>query len=252
MHHPDLGPAPHAPRRWSADIGRRVRRHFLLKVAGTTAFTWLFFIGYFHLLRQPVHPVTVMPLTALDHLVPFQPHTLVAYFSLWIYVGVAPGLQATFRELCAYGVWVGALCLTGLSLFYFWPTQIPPMATGPTDFPGFAVLQGVDAAGNACPSMHVAVAIFTAIWVEHILREVRAPRLLRIANCAWFAAITYSTLAIRQHVVLDAVAGALLGAAFAFGSLRWRPGGGWRARGASGYHEISMPAGRLDGRARRG
>ena len=95
---------------------------------------------------------------------------LIAYFSLWVYVGVAPGLQLTFKELVVYGLWVGALCLTGLGFFYLWPTQIPVMPTEPTDFPGFAILQGVDAAGNACPSMHVAIAIFTAIWVEHILR----------------------------------------------------------------------------------
>ena len=230
MHHSVSGATRLAASTWSSDIGRRVRRHFLLKVVGTTAYVWLFFIGYFHLLRQPAYAATVMPLTALDHLVPFQPQLLVAYFSLWFYVGIAPGLQPTFRDLFSYGVWVGALCLTGLSLFYFWPTQIPPMTAGPTGFPGFAVLQGIDAAGNACPSLHVAVSIFTAIWVDYVLREVRAPLLLRFANAAWFAAIAYSTLAIRQHVVLDVVAGALLGSAFAFASLRWRPGRARRAR----------------------
>jgi len=91
-------------------------------------------------------------------------------------------------------------------------------------YPGFAMLQGVDAAGNACPSMHVAVAIFTAMRVEHVLRESRTPVPWRVLNWLWFAAIAYSTLAVKQHVVLDVVAGALLGMAFAFPSLRWRPG----------------------------
>lgn len=241
MNQPHLGLVSYPAQRWTADIGRRIRRHLLLKVVGTTAFTWLFFIGYFHLLRQPVNPVTVMPLTALDRLIPFQPQALIAYFSLWVYVGVAPGLQLTFKELGSYGLWVGALCLTGLGLFYLWPTQIPPIARDATDFPGFAILQGVDAAGNACPSMHVAVAIFTAIWVEHILRGADAPVWLRLVNGVWFAAIAYSTLAVRQHVVLDAVAGALLGIAFALPSLHWRPGRGAWARSRSGYHGISLP-----------
>ena len=112
--------------------------------------------------------------------------------------------------------------------------------------------QGVDAAGNACPSMHVAVAIFTAIWVEHILRGAGAPAWLRLVNGLWFAAIVYSTLAVKQHVVLDAVAGAVLGIAFAIPSLRWRPGRSSWTRKRSGYHGTSLPAGRFDGRARRG
>ncbi|MBT2335064.1 phosphatase PAP2 family protein [Variovorax paradoxus] len=221
-------PRTHSPQPWTADIGLRIRRLFWLKAIGTTVFTWLFFIGYFHMLRNPAYPVVVMPLTALDHLIPFQPYTLGAYLSLWVYVGVAPGLQLSFRELVVYGLWIGALCLTGLGLFYFWPTQIPPLAIDASGYPGFAMLQGVDAAGNACPSMHVAVAIFTAIRLDHVLREARTPVFLRLANWLWFAAIAYSTLAVKQHVVLDALAGALLGMAFALPSLRWRPGVGNR------------------------
>ncbi len=248
----DLRLAPVSPPGWQFDIWLRIRRHLALKVVGTTAFTWLFFIGYFHLLRQPVHPVTVMPLTAVDRLVGFHPWALVPYFSLWVYVGVAPGLQLRFRELLVYGLWAGALCITGLALFYAWPTQAPPMALEPTDFPGFAILQGVDAAGNACPSMHVAIAMFTALWVEHILREAGAPAWLRIVNAVWFAAIAWSTLAVKQHVALDVVAGAALGIAFAWPSLHWRPGRRPRGREQSGYHEATVPAGRFGGPARRG
>jgi len=116
------------------------------------------------------------------------------------------------------------LCLTGLLLFYFWPTAVPPRAPVVSGFPGFSLLQGVDAPGNACPSMHVAVAIFSAIWLDDLLRGVRAPMALRALSAGWFVAIAYSTMATKQHVALDAAAGALLGAAFALPSLHWRPG----------------------------
>ncbi|MES2100785.1 MAG: phosphatase PAP2 family protein [Pseudomonadota bacterium] len=212
-----------APPRWTADLGLRLRRHFLLKLFGTTAWVWAFFIGYFWLLGNPAYAVTVMPLTALDHLIPFQPVTLGAYLSLWLYVGVAPGLQLTFRELLVYGLWAGALCLTGLALFYFWPTAVPPLAFDVSGYPGFKMLQGVDASGNACPSMHVAIAMFTVIRLEHLLRGARAPLGLRALNVAWFLAISWSTLAIKQHVVIDVLAGGLLGLAFAVPSLHWRP-----------------------------
>jgi hypothetical protein len=213
-----------SPQSWTTDIALRIRRHFVLKLLGTTAFTWLFFIGYFHLLRHPAYAVTPMPLLALDHLIPFQPWMLFAYLSLWVYVGIAPGLQLTFVELLVYGLWIGALCLTGLGLFYLWPTEVPTLKLDVSGFSGFAMLQGVDASGNACPSMHVAVAIFSAVWLEHVFRQARVPAFLRVLNAAWFLAICYSTLAIKQHVVLDALAGALLGLAFALPSLRWRPG----------------------------
>ena len=213
---------------WVAEIGLRLRRMLLLKLVGVTAFTWLFFIGYFHLLQHPMQPVMVMPLTALDHLIPFQPQALFAYLSLWVYVGTAPGMQLRFTELLVYGLWVGALCLTGLACFYFWPTQVPPLAIDVSGFPGFATLQGVDAAGNACPSMHVAVAMFTVIRLEDVLRRAGAPTWLRLINRAWFIAIVLSTLMIKQHVVLDVLAGALLGVAFALPSLRWRPAPGRR------------------------
>ncbi len=209
---------------WTAALGVRMRKHLALKLVGTTAFTWLFFIGYFHLLRHPAYPLSVMPLVALDRLVPFQPQMLPIYLSLWFYVGIAPGLQLTFNQLLVYGLWVGALCVTGLTLFYFWPTEIPPLMPHTAGFAGFSVLRGVDAAGNACPSMHVAVAMFSALWIERVLRLVQAPAPLRLLNAAWFLAIAYSTLAIKQHVVLDVLAGALLGIAFALPSLHWRPG----------------------------
>lgn len=215
-------PPRHSPA-WTAEIGLRMRRHFLLKLVGTTAFTWLFFIAYFQLLRHPAFPVTVMPSTALDALIPFQPAALYAYLSLWLYIGMGPGLQRDFRELVVYSLWISAMCMAGLTCFYFWPTAVPPLGFDASGFPGFALLQGVDAAGNACPSMHVAAAMFTVMRVEQVLRDAGTPALLRVLNLLWFLAIAWSTLATGQHVVLDALGGAALGLLFALPSLRWRP-----------------------------
>lgn len=224
-----MAPSPAPPAAWVADLGQRMRYLFWLKFAGTSVWIWIFFIGYFHLLRHPVHPVLRMPLTALDLRIPFQPSMLAPYLSLWLYVGVAPGLQQSFRELLVYGLWTAALCLAGLGIFYLWPTAVPAPAFDLAHAPGFRLLQGVDATGNACPSMHVAFAMFSALWIEHLLRQAGAPAWLRGANLAWFAAITWSTLATKQHVVLDAAAGALLGGLFALPSLYWRPRVGGRA-----------------------
>jgi membrane-associated phospholipid phosphatase len=226
---PPLAPQSAGAQRRSGlrDILPRVLTRFWLKTFGVSAVIWLFFIGYFHLLRHPRHEPFVMPLTALDAAVPFAPAALWVYLSLWIYVGIAPGMLLSLRELLRYGAWAAALCLTGLALFYIVPTAVPPPAV-PIDVSqhrAFAVLQGVDAAGNACPSMHVASAVFTALWIARLLGEMRARHWLQVTNAAWLLLIVYSTIATRQHVVLDVVAGAALGALFAALSLadRGRP-----------------------------
>ena len=204
-----------------------MKSRFVLKFVGVCGFMWLFFIGYFHLLRNPSQAVTVMPLTALDQALTFQPAAMAAYVSLWLYVGIPAGLMANRRQLVVYGLWAALLCLIGLAVFWLWPTAVPPVPL-PADvarYPGFALLQGVDAAGNACPSLHVATAVFSAIWIERLLRDVQAPAWPRMLNAAWVLLIVYSTLAIKQHVVWDALAGALLALAVALPSLRWFPHG---------------------------
>ena len=213
-------PAPSAApeRAWVGEIGRRMWRYLPLKVVGISAFMWAFFVAYFYLLRHPAYPVAEMPLTALDRLIPFQPAAMGAYLSLWFYVGIAPGLMWSFRALVVHGLWAAGLCLVGLACFYFWPTAVP--AAG---YPPLPLLQGVDAAGNACPSLHVATAMFSAVCLDALLRRLHVPMALRWLNAGWFLAIAYSTLAVKQHVVVDVLAGTLLGLAFALASLRWHP-----------------------------
>jgi membrane-associated phospholipid phosphatase len=82
----------------------------------------------------------------------------------------------------------------------------------------------VDAAGNACPSLHVATAAFTALWVEHVLRRIGAPRWLRACNGLWVGAIVWSTMATKQHVAWDVAGGLLLAVVFAALSLAGRGG----------------------------
>jgi len=85
----------------------------------------------------------------------------------------------------------------------------------------YSILQRVDASGNACPSLHVAFAIFTACWMHRLLRRDGSGRAVRVGNWLWCAGILYSTLATRQHVAIDVVAGAALGALVAFWHLAW-------------------------------
>jgi hypothetical protein len=210
---------PHAPRDCWWRFASWLRAQFWLKTVGITAFMWLFFVGYFHLLREPVRPPIEMPLTPVDRWIGIHDWALWPYLSLWAYVVMPPALMPTARKLIRYGWWVGALCVAGLACFYWWPTAVPPqlMAEGHA---GFDLLRGVDAAGNACPSMHVATACFSALWIDRLLRDLAMPRPLRTANLCWFLLIVWSTLAIKQHVWWDVVAGLMLALAIGLPSLR--------------------------------
>jgi membrane-associated phospholipid phosphatase len=190
----------------------RITSNAWLKFFGITAFITVFFGCYFLLLRFPLFGVAVMPLTAADRFIAFEPWAIGLYFSLWLYVSLPPALLRTRREVYAYGWLAGALAIAGLSIFLFWPTSIPPM-TGIewAGHPGFALLKRVDASQNACPSLHVAFAVFSGVWLDRILRVMPVGGAARVASAAWCIGIVYSTIATRQHVAVDVAAGTALG-----------------------------------------
>lgn len=190
---------------------RLVLTHFWLKAIGTTVIMTVFFIAYFHLLRHPAGPVTTMPLTAVDRWIGFQPWALPIYLSLWFYVCLPPTLMVSRWELIRFGTSISAICLFGLGVFALWPTQVPSMAAYYAAHPGFQLLRGIDASGNACPSLHVASAVFAALWLDRLLPRLGLGGTARWVNALWCLLIVYSTMAVKQHVLVDAVCGATLG-----------------------------------------
>ena len=203
---PEMGGSIH-----KASLSQRLRTLWLLKAMGTTGAIAVFFLFYLYLLKNPVFPVTEMPLTALDRMIGFQPLALVIYVSLWVYVGLPPALIETRRQLFNYGWAVGALCLVGLVIFLVWPTAVPPSGLDWDRYPGFAFLKNMDGTGNAFPSLHVATAVYSAIWLGRLLRDMGQGPLIRILSWIWCIGIVYSALATKQHVAVDALAGAVLG-----------------------------------------
>jgi membrane-associated phospholipid phosphatase len=210
------------PTAWYRQVAAVFFRHGYLKGVGTTVFITLFFNLYFYFLKNPAFPITVMPLTWLDHQIELQPLALPIYLSMWVYVSLAPALLATRRELGFYALAIAATCLAGLLTFYFWPTTVPAALVDWTRYPELDFLKTIDASGNACPSLHVAAAVFSGIWLHHLLRRYGGPLWILSLNWAWCIGIVYSTMAIRQHVALDVLGGLLLGLPAAWLSLRYR------------------------------
>lgn len=190
---------------------QRLKAHWVLKSVGTPMIVGVFFVAYLYLLKNPVFPVTVMPLTELDRLIGFQPSAGVIYASLWVYVSLPGALLESRRQMINYARAVSLLCTAGLLIFLFWPTAIPPSGIDWDRYPAYAFLKNLDGTGNACPSLHVAVAVYSAAWLEWVLRDMGRGRAVRAASWLWCAGIVYSTLATKQHVAVDVLAGALLG-----------------------------------------
>jgi membrane-associated phospholipid phosphatase len=217
---------------WLRQAGPRILFMWPTKFIGTAVIMTAFFIAYFWLLNHERHPVTIIPPIFVDRMVAFRPEALPLYVSLWFYVTLPPALMNDRRELLSYGWATVALSIVGFAFFVIWPTAVPKPDINWSQHPSVSYLKEVDASGNAFPSLHVAFAVFTAAWFGRLLRAMGAGGAARVLNWLWCLGIVYSTLAIRQHVALDAIAGAGLGAVFAFlhmrilGSLRTRAGSG--------------------------
>ena len=207
---------------WYRQAAAVIHRHAYLKSIGTMLFIGVFFGAYFYLLKAPAYPAMVMPVTLPDRLIGFHPLALPLYISLWVYVSLPPALLATQRELYGYGLVMAGTCLAGLIVFYFWPTVVPAANIDWAQYPEVNFLKNLDASGNACPSLHVTTAVFSGIWLHHLLRRFGAPHWILAFNALWCIGIVYSTLATRQHVAVDVLAGLMLGSLAACMSLRYR------------------------------
>ena len=215
-------PPSHKPI-WQAELWSRVTTFLFWKATCLILFGVAFFAAYFQTLNHPVFPVTIIPATALDRLIGFHPGALLLYISLWIYIPNVPLLMREKADLAAYARAAGGLALVGLALFLFWPTAIGHADIDGSQYPSVIFLKKVDTSGNACPSLHVAFAVFTACWSSRLLRQMGDRGTWRLVNWAWCVGIAYSTLATKQHVAIDVLAGAALGAAVAGFALA-RPG----------------------------
>jgi len=198
---------------WHRSLLPRAAALWQFKTLSACVIAFSFFAAYFALLNHPQFEVTPMPSTALDDLVAFVPSSLLIYLTLWIYISLPPGLLDSHAELLRYYAGIAGLAICGLVIFLVWPTSSPRPDIDWTQYPVFGPLLAVDRSGNACPSLHAAFAVFTAIWFDRFLRHPGDRGLSRSLNWLWCIGILYSTLATKQHVAVDLFAGVLFGIA---------------------------------------
>lgn len=201
--------------RWLRALWLRCKTLWPMKLVGNAVATLSFFPLYFWIMKN-AGQAWVLPLTAFDRLIAFWPAILPVYLSLWGYIALPVLLAKDKRELWSFSL--GSAVMTTLALVVYWfiPTAIPNFAIDTSPGTSLHFLKTIDSAGNAFPSLHVSFSVFACIVLARQLRESGAPAWLHAFNMAWAVAIVYSTMAVRQHVLIDVLGGLALGLALGF------------------------------------
>ncbi|BEO42841.1 acid phosphatase [Serratia marcescens] len=149
---------------------------------------------------------TLLPPSALDRAIPFNPTAIWLYLSFFLIVP-AGYLLAPLPRI----TWLTrAMQLTALgagAVYLLWPTT---MAYPQNDGVGIsaqllAALTRVDSPQNCLPSLHMALTVL-AVWaLSDGERKVRTALWM-----LWGAAIAFSILQLRRHLFVDLAGGALL------------------------------------------
>jgi hypothetical protein len=164
---------------------------------------------YFLCQRYTFFPTTVMPITAVDRLVPFVP------IAVWPYLGIYPvGVMILLMMVNNRYLWrmiqgVSFIALVSSLSFFFFPTIVPRPPYGNVHFL-YVLLRKHVTPLCACPSLHASLVTFFTLWGIHVLREEGKGR-WRGWLWAWWFVVLLATLLTKQHVVPDLLAGGSLG-----------------------------------------
>lgn len=151
--------------------------------------------------------------TFVDNLIPFNKYFILAYVFWYVYIGVFLVYFCLFDEKKYYKILIGLNAGMIISYFVYiiFPTTVPrPVFAAGDGIIGslFNWLYARDNPYNCFPSIHVMNTLIIAVYVQkdkfYLNKYIKAVS----AFCA--CAIIYSTLAIKQHVVLDVLLAAIV------------------------------------------
>lgn len=103
------------------------------------------------------------------------------------------------------------MSLMGFFVFFFFPTGIPRPAFVCTTHALYNALIQFDKGINACPSFHAAFAVYHGACCHAIFKRGAGETWMRVFIWVWVSGILASTLLTKQHVVVDIIAGSILG-----------------------------------------
>ncbi len=207
-------------------LAARLRAH-----PGTKLAVWLglavgICVPYFGIQTLAWLPAHELPATPIDRLVPFDPAWVWLYASLALLVPLAPLLAETRDQLRRYAIGLAWLCVPCFLVFLLVPVAGPRPDIHPSTGL-YAWMVSVDRPSNSLPSLHAGLTAYSMLYIDQVLGRRLTPRGRAVAcglGGVWGGLILYSTLATRQHWLLDLTPGLLI--AWAAHRLAWRRPGG--------------------------
>jgi membrane-associated phospholipid phosphatase len=152
-------------------------------------------------------------LISFDHIIPFVPEFV------WIYHTLLPVILITmFSFVTKKKVFLSAftaymIASVVLSAFYIsFPSFYPrENFTDSSSISGFLVelTRAIDGANNTFPSGHVTFAWILAFFIN-LTQRAKKHTWIRMAYYTWAILISFSTLALKQHFIVDVLSGVLL------------------------------------------
>ena len=189
----------------------RVRPLWRRKLVLATLLTLWVSGQYYSLQRWVFFPVHTIEASALDRAIPFAEKFAWLYLSLYLLLPLAPLALPAREDVRRFAVDVAIIALLSHLMFALWPTSVSRPDEATADF-AYRLVIGVDRPLNACPSLHASLAVYSALWCGRLLGRRRGAWLGRLVLWMWTLAILYATIALRQHVLMDLLSGAVLAA----------------------------------------
>ena len=188
----------------------RVRAHGRLKAALAAIIAFTFCVPYFLIGTYPLMPVRELPLTWLDRAVGSHPYEWVwIYQSEYLLVNGIPWLATRREQLARYTRGFALLSIVSFTVFILVPIRAPkPAIENPVGM--YWLLQLYDVPYNCLPSLHAGMLVYTLAFGGRVAGDL-APRSLKLLVLAWATLILYSTVATKEHYVVDIGAGVALG-----------------------------------------
>jgi len=191
-------------------VASRLKSELALKFALLVILNVLVYGPYIYLQQHHFFPAITMRESFVDRLIPFQPQTVWLYLSIYLLMPIGPFLMLRRREILQYAIGIVLIGVTADVVFMFWPTICPrPSVAG--DNSTYQTLIAIDNSFHAFPSLHAAFAVYSALCGGSVLRETGSRSIWRISLWLWVFLILYATLATKQHVITDIIAGSALG-----------------------------------------
>lgn len=190
----------------------RLRAHWPTKLWLGVVLTGVFCVGYFAIEYYPLRPPQRLPLTLIDRAVPFAPQWVWVYQSIYL-LFPAGWLCETLAQLRRYALGWAIMMVVGFTCFLLWPVAGPrPPALSPEFLsnPMYSLLVQYDTTLNSFPSLHLALATYSAC-VAVAISSGAVRRCFIILLPLWVMLIGYATLATKQHYWIDLPPGIALG-----------------------------------------